>query len=73
MTSVTTYVTPFVNGTVSNIVTNTYLVNTTYDEAYDVGKNPLEFFLNGASSSILQESTEMATDVTAVTTGGVTV
>jgi hypothetical protein len=70
LTSITTYITPFKNGTVTNIVTNVYLTNGTFAWPVTGGVNPITNYLNGAPGPA-----EVATELngTAVATGGVTV
>ena len=70
LTSITTYITPYKNGTVTNIVTNVYLTNGTFTWPKTDGANPITDYLNGAPAP--SEVTEELTG-TAVVTGGVTV
>ena len=70
LTSITTYITPFKNGTVTNIVTNVYLTNGTFSWPITGGVNPISDYINGAPGP-----SQVATELTgtAVVTGGVTV
>ena len=70
LTSITTLITPYPNGTVTNIVTNVYLTNGTFTWPGTGGANPISGYRNGAPGPA-EVTAEL--NGTAVVTGGVTV
>jgi hypothetical protein len=70
LTSITTLITPYKNGTVINIVTNVYSTNGTFSWPFTGGVNPISDYPNGATSPT--EVHQMLTG-TATVVGGVTV
>lgn len=70
LTSITVFVTPFLNGTVTRNVTNVYLTNGTFSWPFTGGVNPITDYVNGALPP--SQVTEVLSG-SAVVTGGVTV
>jgi hypothetical protein len=68
LTSITTLITPFRNGTVTNIVTNVYPTNASFPVTKTLG-NPIGNYANNAFSF---EEIDTELNGTAVTTAGVT-
>jgi len=73
LTSVTTLVTPYRNGTVTNVFTNVYTTNASFFTTVDAAWNPISFYDNPVPPMPAQESTELPANVTAIVTGGTTV
>lgn len=69
LTSITVFVTPFLNGTVTNNVTNVYSTNGTFSWPVTGGVNPITDYVNGAPGP--SEATKELSG-TAVVTGGIT-
>ena len=70
LTSITTFITPFPNGTITNIVTNVYSTNGTFSWPFTGGVNPISDYANGAKPPM--QTSEILSG-TAIVTGGVTV
>jgi hypothetical protein len=73
LTSVTTYVTPYKNGTVTSVVTNVYNTTALFSKTVDVGWNPISFYDNPVPPIIVEEENKLPANATAIVTGGVTV
>ena len=71
--SITTYITPYTNGTVTNKVTNTYLTNATFSTGFEQGRNPISFYDNDVPPFPVETATILTSNATAITTGGVVV
>jgi hypothetical protein len=69
LTSITTLITPYRNGTITNIVTNVYPTNASFPVTKTL-ENPIELYLNNAFSF---EEFDTELNGTAVVTAGVTV
>lgn len=69
LTSITTLITPYRNGTITNIVTNVYPTNASFPVTKTLG-NPIDLYPNNAFSF---EEFDTELNGTAVVTGGVTV
>jgi hypothetical protein len=69
LTSITTLITPYRNGTITNIATNVYPTNASFPVTKTLG-NPIELYANNA---FLFEEIDTELNGTAVVTAGVTV
>jgi len=74
LTSITTLITPYENGTeVTNVYTHTTVTNATFSALFDGGKNPLQFYDNEGQNFPVQTGSKLHDNVTAVVIAGITV
>jgi len=69
LTSITTFITPYPNGTITSVVTNVYPTNASFLFPIEVGVNPIAEYGNSAPRP---EEIENKLNGTAVVTAGVT-
>ena len=69
VTSITTYITPYSNGTVTNYKTNVHTTNASFTSTIQVGYNPASLLINDAPQPI---ETDVALNGSQVVTAGAT-
>jgi hypothetical protein len=72
-TYITTLVTPFIDTTVTNIVTNVESINATLSTVNDVGYNPATMMTNNAPQPVQVTGTLFSLNGSQIVTAGVTV
>jgi hypothetical protein len=72
LTSFTTFLTPFPNGTSTRVETNIQVTNASFEWTFLVGINPITNYINNAPGPT-EAATSLNGTVSSVVTGGVTV